>query len=185
MMLRLAALACGVALALLAGCASFGLTPYPNELPGKNLSIRTTTSTRSTFSSVRAALEVYSVDAQCRTQYLGTVELDKPSVAVGIPADRWSYLVFDFASSGFLGGTRGRISRGMLLKPQADYRYEIDVTYLDDMYNVILRERLPRGVLRELPLPDLASCRRAGSRSRVSPTLFAYAGARSAGKDAV
>ena len=150
--------------------------PYPNELPEKNLSIRTTTSKTSTFSSVRAALAVHSVDEQCRTRYLGTVELDKPSVTVGIPDDRWSYLVFDFASAGFLGGTRGRISRGMLLKPQADHRYEIDVTYLDDMYNVVVREEQPAGMLRELPLADLDSCRRAGSGSRVSPPFSEYAG---------
>jgi hypothetical protein len=97
-------------------------------------------------------------------RYLGTVALDKPSVAVGVPADRWSYLVFDFATSGFLGGTRGRISRETLLKPQADSRYEIDVTYQDDLYNVVIREKLPRGILRELPLLDLASCRNSSAR---------------------
>ena len=161
-MLRPAALVCAVALAFLAGCASSGLMPYPNEMPGKNLRIRTATSATSTFSSVRAALAVHSVDAQCRTRYLGTVELDKPSVTVGIPDDRWSYLVFEFASAGFLGGTRGRISRGMLLKPQADHQYEIDVTYLDDMYNVVLREQHPRGTSRELPFADLDSCRITG-----------------------
>lgn len=159
---RLATLACALALAQLAGCAGPRLKPYPDNLAddpaAKNLSIRTSTSSGSAFSSVRAALDVHSVDAQCRTRYLGTVALDKPSVAVGIPPGRWSYLVFDFATSGFLGGTRGRISRETLLKPRADNRYEIDVTYRDDLYNVVIREKLPRGALRELPLLDLASC---------------------------
>lgn len=157
---RPARLACAVALAFLAGCAGSGLQPYPDELPAKNLSIRTATSSGSAFSSVRAALAIHSVDGQCRTRYLGTVDLDRPSVALGIAADRWSYLVFEFASSGFLGGTRGRISRGIMLRPQTGHRYEVDVSYRDDMYNVVLRERLPRGEMRELPLRDLASCRR-------------------------
>ena len=147
-----AGLACALAVALLAGCANSGRKPYANEAGAKNLSIRTT------VSGVRAALHVYGVDAQCRPHYLGTLDLGQLSVAVGIPADRWSYLVFDFASSSFLGSKRGRISRDVLLKPRAQYLYEIVATYRDDIYNVVLHERLPHGALRELPLLDLASC---------------------------
>lgn len=160
---RLAILLWGIALAQLAGCAGSGRKPYADESAVKNLSVRTATSTGSAFTSVRAALDVYGVDAQCRPQYLGTVELGQPSVAVGIPGDRWSYLVFDFMSSGFLGGTRSSISRETLLKPRAGHHYEIDASYRDDIYDVVLRERSPRGVLRELPLLDLASCPMAGA----------------------
>jgi hypothetical protein len=141
----------------LAGCS--GLKTYPNDLAVKNLSIRTATSSGSMFSSVRAALDVHSVDAACRTQYAGTVELDGASTAVGIPADRASYLVFNFLSSSFLGGDRGRITRAFLIQPRAEQRYEIDVTYRDNLYDVVLRERLPRGDSRELPLESLSACR--------------------------
>ena len=163
MRIRPAAWACAAAAALAAlpGCS--GIKPYPNDLPAKNLNIRTTTSSGSAFSSVRAALDVYGVDASCRTQYLGTVDLDRPSMAVGIPADRGSYLVFNFLSSAFLGGSRGRISREVFIKPQADQRYEIDVTYRDDLYDVVLREQLPRGAAREVPLLGLNACRPTGS----------------------
>ena len=157
---RLVAWACAAALAALGGCS--GLKPYPNDLPAKNLSIRTATSSGSAFSSVRAALDVYGVDASCRTQYLGTVELDAPSTTVAIAADRGSVLVFNFMSSSFLGGSRGRISREVFIKPRADQRYEIDVTYRDDLYDVVLRERLPRGAAREVALLDLSACRQAG-----------------------
>jgi len=153
---RAAALACVLALALAAGCA--GPKPYPDDLPAKNLIVRTSTSSGSAFSSVRAELDIHSVDAQCRTQYVGTVKLDKPSIAVGIPAERWSYLAFEFASSGFLGGTRGRITQRALLRAREGHAYEADVTYRDDIYGVVLREKPPRGALRELPLLDLASC---------------------------
>jgi hypothetical protein len=142
-----AALACWLALAL-AGCA--GVKSYPDNVAAKNLSIRTA-------SSARAALGVHSVDAQCRTEYLGTVALDKPLVPLGIPAERWSYLVFDFASSGFLS-RQTRISLETLLKPRAGYRYEIDVTYRNDIYNVVIREQAPRGAWREVVLLDLAAC---------------------------
>ncbi len=139
------------AFALLAACASGG-KPYPNDLPEKNVSIR------STLAGVRGALHLHSVDTQCRTEYLGSLELDRPAVAVGIPADRPTYLVFDFSSSSFLRG-RGRITQETLLQPRARHRYEIVATYRDDIYNVVVREAPPQGAARELPLRGLASCR--------------------------
>ena len=153
-------------LALAATCALLGcgsLRPYPNDLPVKNLQIRAATSSGSVFSSVHAELDVHSVDAACRVHYLGTVTLDKNDVAVGIAADRGSYLVFHFLSSNFLGSSRGRISREVFIRPQAEQRYEIDVTYRDDLYDVVVRERLPRGAPREVPLQDMRACRPAAS----------------------
>jgi len=157
-MLRLALHAHVTVLALcVAGCSN--LRPYPNELATKNLSVRTVTSAGSMFSSVRAEIDVHSVDAACGTQYLGTVALDAPSVALGVPVGRRSRLVFHFVSSNFLGSSRGRISREMELHPRADQRYEIDVTYRDDLYDVVVRERQRGGTLRDLPAVDLAPCR--------------------------
>ena len=142
-----AALACAAAL-VLAGCA--GSKPYPGNLASKNLSIRTA-------SSARVALGVHSVDAQCRAEYLGTVALDKSWAEVGIPTERWSYLVFDFASSG-LFTKRTRTTLETLLRPRAGYRYEANVTYRDDIYNVVIREQSPRGGWREVAFRDLAAC---------------------------
>ena len=142
-----AALACAVALAA-AGCA--GGKPYPDNLATKNLSIRTA-------STARAAMGVHSVDAQCRTRYLGTVALDKSWAEVGIPTERWSYLVFDFSSSGlFTKNTRTTLET--LLNARAGYRYEASVSYRDDIYNVVIREQSPRGPWREVAMRDLTSC---------------------------
>jgi hypothetical protein len=157
-MARLAAAVCGAALALLAGCGS--LKPYPSDVQPKNLTIRTATQSGSMFASVRAELDVHSVDGACRTRYLGTVELDQPSVAVGIASGAASYLVFNFISSNFLGSSRGRISRDVMIRPLPEQRYEIDVTYRDDLYDVTIHERSPRGgPAREVPLQDLRACR--------------------------
>ncbi|HSB24672.1 MAG TPA: hypothetical protein VLE94_16350 [Burkholderiaceae bacterium] len=149
--------ACALALAALAGCS--GIKTYPNDLTAKNLSIRTVTNSGSALASVRAELDVYGVDASCRTLYVGTLGLDQPATAVGIPAGRGSVLVFNFLSSSFLGGERGRITREVFIQPRTDQRFEIDVTYRDNLYDVVLRERLPRGATRELPLRDLSECR--------------------------
>jgi len=142
-----AALACAVL--VLAACA--GGKHYSDSAATKNLTIRTA-------SSARATVGIHSVDAQCRAEYLGTVALDGPSVEIGIPAERWSYLVFDFASSSWLASRRTRISLETLLKPRAGYRYEANVTYRDDIYNVVIREQAPRGTWREVVLLDLAAC---------------------------
>lgn len=141
----------------LAGCS--GLKPYPNDLPTRNLSIRTATSSGSVFSSVRAEVDVHSVDAACADRYLGTVQLDQPNVAIGVPLARRSRLVFHFVSSAFLGGSRGRISREVSLQPGADQHFQIDVTYRDDLYDVTVRERSRGGVLREVPSMEFAACR--------------------------
>jgi hypothetical protein len=156
--LRLAA-RCGAAALVMLAAACSGLKPYPNELPTKNLSIRTATSSGSVFSSVGAEVDVHSVDAACRTQYLGTVQLDQPSVAVGIAADRGSLLTFHFLIANFLGSARGRVSRELFITPRSDQRYEIDVTYRDDLYDVVLRERLRNGDAREVAPVGLKACR--------------------------
>jgi hypothetical protein len=129
-------------LTLLAGCS--GLKVYPNNL-AKNLQIRTVTKSGSIFSKVRARVDVYRIEAPCRLEYEGTVDLDRPVVAVGIPTGRPSYLAFVFASSVFLGGNQSATTQETLLAPRVGYRYDVDVSYENDIYNVVLRERAPRG----------------------------------------
>jgi hypothetical protein len=142
----------------LAGCS--GLQTYPNNLD-KNLQVRTQVQSGSAFSKVRASMSIYEVNAQCQVQYEGTVNLEELSVPVGIPAGRWSYLVFDFSSSGFLSNTSTSTASGALLNPQAGTRYDIDVSYLDDIYNVTIRSVAGDGVVLELPLLGLEACRQA------------------------
>lgn len=123
---------------LLAACS--GIRHYAGTHEN-NLSIRTTVESGSAFSSVDAALEVYRVDDQCQVDYQGTVRLDRPMVEVGIPVGDPSYLVFVFANSSFLGGSRSSIAHETLLSPRAGHHYDITVSYLEDMYNVAIREK--------------------------------------------
>ena len=110
-MTRLAALAC--ALVLLAACAS-GRKPYANDLREKNLNVNPE------LAGVRGAMHIHRVDGQCQTEYLGTLDLDRRPVAVGIPADGITYLVFDFSSSSLLRGS-ARTTQGTLFKPKAGH----------------------------------------------------------------
>jgi hypothetical protein len=143
---------------LAAACG--GATRYAD--PGeKNLVIRTETSSDSAFSSVKAVLGVHAVDAQCKLAYEGYVELDRPLVQVGIPPGRLSYLVFEFASASFLGGSRGSISQQTLLRPRQGATYDVRVTYKNELYEVAIRETPPGGGRpREIELAGLSTCKR-------------------------
>lgn len=138
---------------LLAGCG--GAIRYPDG-GEKNLRIRTATASGSALSSVKAVLGVHAVDAQCKLTYEGVVDLDRPLVEVGIPPGRQSYLVFEFASSSFLGGSRGSIKRETLFRPRAGAAYDVQVSYQDDIYDVVIRDRAGR----EVALQGLGACRR-------------------------
>jgi hypothetical protein len=134
---------CAVLLAasLLAACSA--IKTYPNTLP-RNLHIRTETSSGSVFSKVRAAVHIHQVDAICRTDYQGMLELDQPSLEVGIPAERLTLMAFVFTSTATLGGSSSSIRVEALLKPRAGYSYDAKVSYVDSIYDVVIREIDPR-----------------------------------------
>ena len=145
-----------LAAGLLTGCS--GLRPYPDTLPG-NMRIVTETDSGSVFSKVRAAVDIYSVNPDCTTDYEGTVQLNGPSIEVGIPPGKLSYTVFVFSNSSFLANSRSSISHATLLKPRAGYVYDVKVSYIDDIYNVDIRETHPRkSASRTIELKDLSSC---------------------------
>jgi hypothetical protein len=142
--------------ALVTACSGF--KPYPDTRE-KNFQVHTRTDSGSIFSKVRASLDISRVDAQCRTEYEGTVDLKKAAVKIGIPAERWSYLVFYFSSSGFLSSRSSTMSQATLLKPRAGYRYDAEVTYRDDTYYVVIHEsRTAKGDAREIALRRLDTC---------------------------
>ena len=146
-----------LAAALIAGCSS--LKTYPSRSP-ENVVVRSAIESGSVFSSMRGSVHIHEVDSDCHTNYLGTVKLDQPKVALGLPAERSSYLVFAFDGSSFLGGSSSSTSSGTVLKPRAGYRYDVAVTYQDSIYHVVLRESDPRsGASRELPRRQPAGCK--------------------------
>ena len=141
---------------LLYGCS--GLKTYPN-IHNKNLNIKTNTDSGSMFSSVNASLHVYTVNANCETSYQGTIELDQPIKDVGLPENKLSYLTFDFDSSSFLGSRSSSISYETLLKPRPGFIYDVAVSYIDDLYNVVIKEiHAKKRSSREIDPIPLAKC---------------------------
>ncbi len=136
--------------AVAAGCS--GLKTYPTE-PGGNLAVRSQMD-----GGVKGALHIHRVDGNCETQYVGTVQLDRPSLALALPAGQRTYLVVTFDTSSFLGGSRST-SAGALLTPRAGSRYELSVRYHDSIYDVALSESDARG-RRTLTRQDVGGCRK-------------------------
>ncbi len=142
----------------LAGCS--GIKTYPDTSP-RNLFVKTEARSGSAFGSVRVSVHIHQVDASCRTEYLGTVQLNEPAVAIGIPPDRPSYLVFNFYSSSFLGASTGSINYETLLRPRAGYTYDATARYADGIYFVVIRESGARGSTgREVSQRALSACDR-------------------------
>ena len=141
---------------LLPACS--GIKTYDNSLD-KNQHVRTATDSGSWFSRARAAVDIHRVGEKCAIEYEGTVQLTEPTMEIGIPPDRWSHLVFVFASSSFLANRRGTITYETLVRPRPNYHYEVAVTYRNDMYHVAIRETPPSGSTgRELDRVALSAC---------------------------
>ena len=138
------------------GCS--GIKSYPN-VGDKNLLILTETDSGSFFSRVRTAVDIYRVTSDCKTEYEGTIQLKDSPIEVSILADRLNYLVFVFASSGFLSSTSSSITYNALIRPQAGYNYTAKVSYIDDIYNVEMLETHPqKQESKKMRLKSLQDC---------------------------
>lgn len=148
--LTLTAAAIVAAALLLSGCS--GTRLYKADLP-HNLKVLPKTE------SVKAALDIFSVDRQCQASYQGTVELDNKPLELGLPADKTAYLVVSFASSSFWRSSSSHMNHDALLRTRKGYRYELNVSYIDDIYNVMLYEiNAHSGKRRELEMAALNEC---------------------------
>ena len=147
---------------LLSACS--GIKTYETSF-ANNVQVRTATDSGSWLSSIRTAVDIHRVGKDCATDYEGTIQLNKPMTNIGLPPDRWTHLVFVFASSSFLANKSGATTYETLLKPQPNYHYDVAVTYRNDMYNVAIREIPPnRSTGRELDPVPLRTCRASAVR---------------------
>jgi hypothetical protein len=117
--------------ALLAGCSS--LKPYRSSAE-KNMLVRVKNEGGGFFSSTRPDVHIFSVDAACETQYLGTVDLDAPRIEIGLPVGQTVLIEFVFSKS-TLGGNQAATAVELMATPRKGTRYEFDVSYLRNGYS--------------------------------------------------
>jgi hypothetical protein len=99
----------------------------------------------SLFIGVEAVLHIYHLRGGCTTDYLGTVKLEKDMAPIGIMASQPTYLKFVFKTGGMLASGTAIIPYATVLTPRPGVQYSADVSYVDRMYNVVIREVGPRG----------------------------------------
>jgi hypothetical protein len=121
--------------------ACSGLKTYHSDMEN-NLQIKTQTDSGSIFSSMQAAVDIHKVNPDCSTEYAGTIQLDDSSKVIGIPAGRSSYLVFVFEKSGFFSAETST-TYNTLIRPRNGYQYIAEVSYQENIYNVIINELDP------------------------------------------
>jgi hypothetical protein len=148
------ALAAGVALALLAGCATE--KTYPGREPA-NLVVKTRMSAGA-FTSAGVAIDIHRMESLCKTRYEGRVWLDDPEVRIGLPVDQPMFLSFGFVSKQVMLGSGSSVRQNTTFVARPGYTYVADVSYVRGIYEVQLRETrpgVPGGRLLELrPLPS-------------------------------
>jgi hypothetical protein len=144
-------------LVLLQGCAS--IKQYPGT-HNKNLTIRTTADSGSSFSNVSIFLDVYEVNNRCEAKFLGTAELENKKNRVGIPVGDYSLLSFRFQSSSFWQSSSGSTTFDTLLKPRKGYEYDIYARYVNGIYNVDITEYYKGRKKRHISPRELHECRR-------------------------
>jgi hypothetical protein len=115
---------------VLSGCS--GLRTYPNTLE-KNASIHVRTDGGTLLSRIEIALDLYTVDPGCGTQYLGTLELDDSTIELGLPLDQRVRLAYVFSRDALVG-TSGTTVIEMMVTPRRGELYEFDVEYLKQGY---------------------------------------------------
>ncbi len=152
---------------LLANCSTF--KPYPNHF-GKNVHIWEKTDTGSILTTMEVAVDILSVSPRCETAYEGTVFLENGPVDIGIPVNRYSYLIFSYDTSSFLGPALGKVVHGTILKARPGYTYDIKMSYDTDVYYAEIQEISPdRSQFRNLPLRELNYCKPENVVTLLSP----------------
>jgi hypothetical protein len=178
---------CAGALFVLSVCGCSGLKTYPNTLE-KNARIHVRTDGGTLLSRTGIALDLYAVNVQCGSKYLGTVELDDPTIDLGLPLDQNVLLAYVFSRDAILG-TSGTTVIEMMVTPRPGERYEFDVEYLKKGYTATGR-RFPAGQtqskdiehsrLRDCSPPDPAPTRSPTARSCDPATACETAGSAAA-----
>lgn len=106
-----------------------------------NLKLNTVTSTTGFMKKINAYLHIYGIDSKCESDYLGTIDLDKPTIHTGLPINKLLYLDLVFVNSHSMGGPSSAIHTETLMTPKKGKHYEIEAHYEDSIYDVAIWEK--------------------------------------------
>ncbi|KPV41928.1 hypothetical protein AN478_00045 [Thiohalorhabdus denitrificans] len=128
------------AASVLSGCA----TTYNPDAYDKNLTVNLNFEDRSLFASEDALLGVNDIAEGCTNDYKGDVTLSEGANEVGLAPNQETYLKV-VLSQEHMFLRDWSTSRGTLLTPAPGQKYELDVAYADDMFDMRLYRVTPSG----------------------------------------
>jgi len=127
---------CLIGCSVLVGCA----TPprqYPNKGP-KNLTVNLRLEKDSGFLSATGGyVGIKTFKKDCSTDFKGWIDLSEQGNEIAIPLGQPTLVVTEIAHRSWTG-IQGRMQRAVALTPQAGVHYEIDLSYVDSMFDVHL-----------------------------------------------
>lgn len=136
-----------------------GVKTYSNTLQN-NFYVKTKVNTGSALTSTVTAFDVHRINARCELDYMGRIYLDDPLVKVGVPVDEMIYLDFIFVSKAFMSTTSSVVRYDTLLMPRSGYSYDTEVSYINGIYNVVIREtRTGSSIINTIERKSLNSCK--------------------------
>jgi len=118
--------------AMLTACSN--VKPYDSTYK-KNLYINSKTD-----DDVNAAIDIYHVNNSCKYDYKGTVTLKDGKNRIGLKENQANYLVVSFTTSSFWASSTSSMSQDMTIKPNKKYSYKLNLSYMDDIYNIELKK---------------------------------------------
>lgn len=105
------------------------------------------------------SLDIYTVNKKCKTNYEGRVLLEKDKNVIGLLEHGRNYLVFNFKTSSFWMNSTSVTRQDFLLKTKKNYFYEAKASYIDNIYNIEIREkRTQKSSGRELESKNITNC---------------------------
>lgn len=134
---------------LLSACA--GVKPFDSSLKS-NVFISSKTDP-----GVNAVIDIYRLNKKCESSFQGRVAMDSPKKSIGLAAKQSHYLVISFTSSSFWSGQSSSMSQELWLKPSKGKTYQMNLSYIDAIYEVNLKEKSKKS--REIGLEPPAECR--------------------------
>lgn len=109
------------------------------------------------FSSVDVVAGVNDLDSRCEPHYRGMIEIKPGENKLGLAPGVLTYLQVDIAHK--RPGQSSLDSRGTMIKPVSGKKYQVEINYIDDMYDFRLFEI--SGVKRKpLKLKSVSKCRK-------------------------
>lgn len=134
---------------LLSACV--GGTLYRSSQP-ENLAINTR------LESVNAQLELFTINKQCQPVSLGVLRLNEGKARLGIAPSGTTYYEVTFKGFSLLRGS-STVSTNGFIHTRKGYDYELEVSYVDNVYNVVAYEINSKGHKRELEGVAPRQCR--------------------------